>query len=195
LKVSVKALALGLVLVSGAAFAQQAPAPNVSVPVQPGATAPELPPPGPVADDAQMPVQPQGGTVLTLRGLDKITGRPTNITAPIGKTVRFATLSITARYCYSTPPSEPPETAAFVQITDQRPEQGVKAVFSGWMYASSPGLNGMEHPLYDVWAIGCNNVATPGSPAVTASTAPVKVKAPDSSDKEQEEELPAEAGR
>ena len=79
---------------------------------------------------------------LVLRGLDKITGRPTNIFAPIGVPVDFASLTITAHYCYSTPPSEPPETTAFVQITDHRPDQPAKQVFSGWMHASSPSLNG-----------------------------------------------------
>src|SRR5215472_4030030 len=80
---------------------------------------------------------------LVLRGLDKITGRPTNIFAPIGIPVNFATLTITARYCYSTPPSEPPETAAFVEISDHRPDQPAKQAFSGWMHASSPSLNGL----------------------------------------------------
>ena len=132
--------------------------------------------------------------MLTLRGLEKITGRPTNIVAPIGKTVSFATLTITARYCYSTPPSETPETAAFVQISDHRANQAEKPVFSGWMYASTPGLNGMEHPLYDVWVISCNNTGA-GSPALATSTAPVKVRSPDSSDKEQQEALPEDAGK
>jgi hypothetical protein len=133
---------------------------------------------------------------LLLRGLDKITGRPTNIVAPVGKPVQFATLTITARYCYSTPASETPETAAFVQIQDHRQDQSERAIFSGWMYASSPGLNAMEHPLYDVWVITCNATA-PGAapPGAMVSTAPVKVLAPDSSDKEQTEALPAEAGK
>jgi hypothetical protein len=138
----------------------------------------------------------QGPMTLLLRGLDKITGRPTNIVAPVGKPVQFATLTITARYCYSTPASETPETAAFVQIQDHRPDQSERAVFSGWMYASSPGLNAMEHPLYDVWVITCNATA-PGAapPGAMVSTAPVKVLAPDSSDKEQTEVLPEEAGK
>lgn len=153
------------------------------------------PAPAPVAADTPdaPPVAPQGGTSLLLRGLDKITGRPTNITAPIGKQVTFATLTITARFCYSTPASETPETAAFVQIEDRRPEQPARKIFSGWMYASSPGLNGVEHPLYDVWVISCNNTV----PTVTASvsTAPVKVQAPDSSDKEQVQKLPEGASQ
>jgi hypothetical protein len=125
---------------------------------------------------------------LMLRGLDKITGRAFDIAAPLNTPVKFATLTITARYCYSTPASETPETAAFVQIDDARPDQKVRRVFSGWMYASSPGLNGMQHPLYDVWAIFCRTSA-PGQPAV-ASRAPVKVKSPDSTDKEHDVELP-----
>lgn len=135
------------------------------------------------------------GTVLMLRGLDKITGRPTDIAAPIGKPVQFATLTITARYCYSTPASETPETSAFLQIEDHRPDQGAKRVFSGWMYASSPGLNGMEHPLYDVWVINCSNGAPNTPVAAMHSAAPTKVGSPDATDKEGVEALPAEAGR
>lgn len=140
------------------------------------------------------PPPPQGGTQLVMRGLDKITGRPTSLTAAIGKPVHFATLTITARYCYSTPPSETPETAAFVQIEDRRPDQPARRVFSGWMYASSPGLNAVEHPLYDVWVISCNN-APASAVAANTSAAPAKVKAPDSSDKEGIQALPEGAGQ
>jgi len=132
---------------------------------------------------------------LVLRGLDKITGRPTNIFAPIGVPVDFATLTITARYCYSTPPSEPPETAAFVEITDHRPDQPAKQVFSGWMHASSPSLNGLQHPLYDVWVISCKT-NQPGQVApVVASTAPVKTTSPDAGAKEAAPELPEGSGQ
>ena len=143
---------------------------------------------------ATPPVPPKGGSELTMRGLDKITGRPTSIVVPIGKPVHFATLTITARYCYSTPPSETPETTAFVQVEDHRPDQPGRHVFSGWMYASSPGLNGLEHPLYDVWVISCNNEPA-SAVAANTSTAPVKVKAPDSSDKEGIQALPEGAGQ
>jgi hypothetical protein len=152
-------------------------------------------PVAPVAPEGETPPPPQGGTSLLLRGLDKITGRPTNITAPIGKPVTFATLTITARFCYSTPPSETPETAAFVQIEDHRPDQPARRIFSGWMYGSSPGLNAVEHPLYDVWVISCNNNAATAV-AANASSAVSKVKAPDSSDKGAAiEALPEGAGQ
>ena len=103
---------------------------------------------------------------LLLRGSDKITGRAFDIVAPLDAPVKFATLTITARYCYSTPPSETPETAAFVQIDDHRPDKREARMFSGWMYASSPGLNGMQHPLYDVWAIFCRTNAPRARPVV-----------------------------
>ena len=189
-------LVMGLLMVSGIAIAQPAPAPAQPAPAAPvaapapaasaDATAPEAPP---------QPLADAPGTTLMLRGLDKSTGKPTNIAAPIGKPVQFATLTITARYCYSTPASETPETSAFVQIDDHRPDQSQKRIFSGWMYASSPGLNGVQHPLYDVWVINCSNGAPNTPVAAMSSTAPVKVASPDSSDKDKIEPLPAEAGR
>jgi hypothetical protein len=132
---------------------------------------------------------------VVLRGLDKITGRPENIFAPVGVPVEFASLTITARYCYSTPPSEPPETTAFIEIQDHRPDQTARKVFSGWMLASSPSLNGLQHPLYDVWVISCKT-NQPGQVApVVASTAPVKATSPDATDKEAAPELPEGAGQ
>jgi hypothetical protein len=152
-------------------------------PARPVAAAPAVPP----------PASAQGPMTLMLRGLDKITGRPSEITAPIGKPVRFATLTITARYCYSTPASETPETSAFVQIEDKRVDQAPRRVFSGWLYASSPGLNAVDHPLYDVWVISCKGGTVPAGATVAA--APAKVAAPDSSDKEKPVELPPGASR
>ncbi|HXR95854.1 MAG TPA: DUF2155 domain-containing protein [Rhizomicrobium sp.] len=194
------ALVIGSLILSGIAAAMAQPAPvspapaatsdaGAPMPATPDANTPETPPapPPPLADAP--------GTTLLLRGLDKITGKPTNIVAPIGKPVEFATLTIIARYCYSTPPSETPETSAFIQIDDHRPDQKEKRVFSGWMYASSPGLNGMQHPLYDVWVINCSNGAPNTPVAAMSSTAPVKVASPDSTDKDKIEPLPAEAGR
>ncbi|HXS06131.1 MAG TPA: DUF2155 domain-containing protein [Rhizomicrobium sp.] len=192
----------GLIAAGGlmAALAQTASVPMAPAPAKPSAQA--KPPAAPVAaDPSAAPDQPPqpltnaAGTVLMLRGLDKITGRPTDISAPIGKEVHFATLTITARYCYSTPASETPETSAFLQIEDHRPDQGAKRIFSGWMYASSPGLNGMQHPLYDVWVINCSNGAPNTPVAAMSSAAPTKVGSPDATDKEGVEALPEEAGR
>jgi hypothetical protein len=183
----VKRIILALLPLGLAAAAVAQNLPKTTPPNPPSAAEPGV-------DVTAPPAPPQGGTSLQMRGLDKITGRPTSITAPIGKPVHFATLTITARFCYSTPPSETPETAAFVQIEDHRPDQEARRIFSGWMYGSSPGLNAVEHPLYDVWVISCNN-APPVAVAANTSTAPVKVKAPDSSDKEGIQALPEGAGQ
>jgi hypothetical protein len=135
-----------------------------------------------------------GPLTLVMRGLDKITGRPTTLLVPIGKSVQFATLTIYARYCYQTPQAETPETAAFVQIDDHRPDQPPRRIFSGWMYASTPGLNGMEHPLYDAWVITCKAIA-PGEAGAVDPTKPVKPVSPDANDAEKPAELPAGSGQ
>lgn len=155
---------------------------------------PETPPGEPKVTDA-IPGKDGIKRLLVLRGLDKITGRPTNIYAPVGVPVKFATLEITARYCYSTPPSEPPETTAFLQIDDRRTDQSTKREFSGWMLASSPSLNALENPLYDVWVISCMT-NQPGQQApVVASTAAVKTVSPDAGSKEAMPDLPAGSGQ
>jgi hypothetical protein len=133
--------------------------------------------------------------LVVLKGLDKITGRAVNIYAPIGVPVKYATLTITAHYCYSTPQIETPETTAFIQIVDNRPDQPERKAFSGWMLASSPSLNGMQHPIYDVWVISCiTNQAGQVAPTV-ASTAPVKVASPDAGAKDALPTLPEGAGQ
>lgn len=149
--------------------------------------------PSPAAP-ASTPPQPVGPLSLILRGLDKITGRATTLVAPIGKPIHYATLTITARYCYSTPPTETPETAAFIQIDDHRPDQPGRRVFSGWMYASSPGLHGMQHPLYDVWVITCK-ASEPGQTVAVGPLKPVKPVSPDATDNEKPAALPEDAGQ
>ena len=133
--------------------------------------------------------------MVILRGLDKMTGQAANIDAPIGVPVRFATLTITARYCYSTPPSETPETTAFLQIEDHRPDKPKRQVFSGWMLASSPSLNAMQHPLYDVSVISCRT-NQPGQEAPpVASTEAVKAVSPNAGAIDEPVELPEGAGQ
>ncbi len=107
------------------------------------------------------PAAERGRTVTIVRALDKITARITELELPADEEVSFGSLVITARYCYSRPPEEPPETFAFLQIDEVRDGER-KRVFSGWMLASSPALHGLEHPVYDVWVIGCK-AAPPGS--------------------------------
>jgi hypothetical protein len=118
-----------------------------------------------------------------LRGLDKVTARVTIVQAPIGEAVMFGRLEITARYCYKRPPEEPPEVTAYFEIADKRAKDPKLArVFSGWMFASSPGLHGLEHPTYDVWLIDCK-ASTPeidfGSAPKTPAPKELDAKQPD----------------
>lgn len=110
----------------------------------------------------------------TLRALDKITGRSTDIQVQTDRPIVFGSLNIEMKTCFQTPPELPPESAAFLSIKSTQSvqvetmEDAVDAtdvstvsednpkLFSGWMFASSPGLSALEHPVYDVWVIKCN---------------------------------------
>jgi hypothetical protein len=95
--------------------------------------------------------------VALLQGLDKITARVSRFEAPVDSRVRFGTLSIRVRDCEKSPPEETPESAAFVEIDETRPgENKARRVFSGWMFASSPALSALEHPVYDVNLLDCS---------------------------------------
>jgi hypothetical protein len=100
--------------------------------------------------------------VAVLRGVDKITARVTDIEAVVDQPVEFGTLTLTARTCNKRPPIEPPETTVFLEIDDTPPTGETKRVFTGWMFASSPALNALEHPVYDVWVIDCRTSAPEG---------------------------------
>lgn len=119
---------------------------------------------------ASLPAVPQQGaddpdlieqSIARLGALDKITARITEIDVAVGETVRFGTLAITLDYCRSRAPIETPETFAFLKIADVGLTDKAlpKAVFEGWMLASSPALNPLEHPVYDVWVTECRTVA------------------------------------
>ncbi|MBY6242145.1 DUF2155 domain-containing protein [Methylosinus sp. Sm6] len=89
-------------------------------------------------------------------GLDKTTGRIINFDVAIDETVQFGSLQITPRVCNTRPQTEAPQTTGFVEVDDQDPVKNeAKRVFSGWMFAASPGLHGVEHPVYDVWLTDC----------------------------------------
>ena len=105
-----------------------------------------------------------------MQGLDKITARVSKFEAPIGETVRFGSFEIVVRACQKTPPEEPPESTAFLEITDVRPDEPARVVFKGWMFASSPALSAVEHPVYDVWVTGCRVAQLEIEPAVTPET-------------------------
>jgi len=105
---------------------------------------------------------------VRLNGLDKITGRILSFDAPVDEATPFGALQIIARTCHKRPPEETPETSAYLEIADAGPAtSGARApasappIFAGWMFASSPALSALEHPIYDVWVIDCKSSAPP----------------------------------
>jgi hypothetical protein len=93
--------------------------------------------------------------VAVFVGLDKITGRTIAFEAAAGETVQFGTLQITERACYTHPATEAPQTTTFVEVDEVVAGNQYKRIFSGWMFAASPGLHGIEHPIYDIWLTNC----------------------------------------
>jgi hypothetical protein len=93
--------------------------------------------------------------VAVFAGLDKITGRIISFEASVDETVQFGSLQLTARVCYSRPEYENPQTTTFLDVEEVSSDNQFKKIFSGWMFASSPGLNAIEHPVYDVWLTEC----------------------------------------
>ncbi len=102
---------------------------------------------------------PQAMPVASLQALDKITARVTRLEAPVGETIAFGSLRITTRVCYRTPPEEPPESAAFLEIEEVEPGQLPVSHFVGWMFASSPAVSAMDHAIYDVRVLECQDRA------------------------------------
>jgi hypothetical protein len=93
--------------------------------------------------------------VAVFTGLDKITGRTIAFEASAGETVQFGTLQITERACFTHPATEAPQTTTFVEVDEVSAGNQYKRIFSGWMFAASPGLHGIEHPIYDIWLTNC----------------------------------------
>jgi len=130
---------------------------------------------------AQQPAanQPPAQVVgAQLRSLDKLVARVTQIDAPLNQEVKVATLTITVRACVVSPPEAPPESSAFLEITETKPGEQPKQIFSGWMFASSPALSALENPVYDVWVVACKTTPTASKPAAAPSGAPASGTTP-----------------
>lgn len=92
-------------------------------------------------------------------GLDKITGRIIAFDVAIDETVQFGALQVTPKVCYTRPPTETPQTTTFVEVDEVTLGGEVRRIYGGWMFAASPGLSGVEHPVYDVWLTDCKQTA------------------------------------
>ena len=93
--------------------------------------------------------------VAVFSGIDKITGRIITFDVYIVETVQFGALQVTPRVCYSRPVTEEPKTDSFVEVDEITLDRKIRRIFTGWMFADSPGLNAVEHPVYDVWLQSC----------------------------------------
>jgi hypothetical protein len=111
----------------------------------------------------------------TFSGLDKITGRIINFDEDIGETVQFGALRVKTSVCYTRPSTEAANTDAFVEVDEITLQGEVKRIFSGWMFAASPGLHGVEHPVYDIWLTDCK---APDQTIVSAQPDPPKPPPP-----------------
>ncbi|WDZ77903.1 DUF2155 domain-containing protein [Ensifer adhaerens] len=93
--------------------------------------------------------------VAVFSGIDKITGRITTFDVYIGETVQFGALQVTPRVCYSRDDTEAQKITTFVEVEEITLDRKIRRIFTGWMFADSPGLNAVEHPVYDVWLQSC----------------------------------------
>lgn len=166
---------------SGVAVAPPSPNPLPGLPPgqrQPkGGAAPPTPSPLQPGDEVVTapPSQKVVNKKATFSGLDKITGRIIHFDADIGETVQFGALRVKTDACYTRPATEATNTDAFVEVDEITLQGEVKRIFSGWMFAASPGLHGVEHPIYDIWLTDCKQ---PEQTVVNAQPDPPRAAAP-----------------
>jgi hypothetical protein len=162
----------------------QPPQGAAAPPQAPPALRPGLRPQGPPAQPADTAPQPGDEIVVepppqrisnptaVFAGLDKITGRIISFDVAINETVQFGALQVTPRMCYSRPPTETPNTDAFVEVDEVTLQGEIKRIFTGWMFAASPGLHAVEHPIYDVWLTDCKGGKNPNVAEAPAEPQP-----------------------
>ena len=123
---------------------------------------------------------PLNNPVAEFSGLDKITGRIIKFDVLIDETVQFGALQVTPRVCHTRPPTEPAQTTAFVEVDEITLANQIQRLFTGWMFAASPGLHAVEHPVYDVWLVDCKMQMgpEPEAPAPEAEAEPQAEEAP-----------------
>tara|TARA_R110002126_G_scaffold188583_1_gene336906 strand:+ start:209 stop:685 length:477 start_codon:yes stop_codon:yes gene_type:complete len=103
--------------------------------------------------------------VAVFSGIDKITGRITTFDVYVDETVQFGALQVTPRVCYTRDDTEAPKTTTFVEVDEITLDRRIRRIFSGWMFADSPGLNAVDHAVYDVWLDGCKTESDVPAPS------------------------------
>jgi hypothetical protein len=115
--------------------------------------------------------------IAAFSGLDKITGRITNFDVYMDETVQFGALQITPRVCYTRPPTETQRTSVFLEVDQVSLKGGSERIFTGWMFADSPALNAIDHPVYDIWLVDCkqsSDIPPPPNAAASSSEPPAE---------------------
>ena len=129
--------------------------------------------------------------VAIFAALDKVTARISKLEIKLGDTVKFGSLKVTPRLCYSRPPDQQPKTTTFVEVQETQLDGSEKKLFSGWMFAESPGLDAVEHAVYDVWLTECSQPkAVAGRPPAAGGQVAAKQGAGGGAGKGQAEALP-----
>ena len=108
-----------------------------------------------------------------LQALDKITARVSRLDAKVDQPITFGSLTIVVKACRMAPPEDTPESAAFLQIWDRKPGEDSQWVYSGWMFASSPAVAAMDHPVYDIWVVDCKKEATSAASSTPSGPTPI----------------------
>ena len=93
--------------------------------------------------------------VAELQALDKVNARVSTLRVPVGQPATFGTLTLTVRACHARPADEVPDAAAWLEIADSRPPANGASVFRGWLFANAPGVNMLQHPVYDIRVLEC----------------------------------------
>lgn len=151
--VAATAVAAAFVAIASSSLAQQSQLPASAQPPRPGNANLRPIPEGPGTPSAE------------LQGLDKVTARTQRFYAPVGKATRFGTLEIKVEDCLVNVPEAPPESVAYLAITDHKPGQAEEKLFAGWMFASTPSLSALDHGVYDVRVLSCTMAQGSTSPS------------------------------
>ena len=128
------------------------------------------------------PAQKLANPTAVFSGLDKITGRTITFDVAVNETVQFGALQVTPRVCYTRPPTETPNTDGFVEVNEITLQGEGRRIFTGWMFAASPGLHAVEHPIYDVWLVDCKGRSPPVASDTTPPAQPVNAAGPATGD-------------
>lgn len=116
--------------------------------------------------------------VAVFAALDKVTARISKLEVKLGETVKFGALKVTARACYTRQPTEPPKTTTFVEVQETLLDGKEQRIFNGWMFAESPGLNALEHPVFDLWLTDCTTPVRPVAQKPPPTAAPAGTPPP-----------------